>query len=85
LKSTADGLETAIALLRDGRLVYQGPFAPVTAGPRHGQAVRAIPVTGTLALGADMPTGSYTLGVIVRGKDAKTLERRQWIDFEIRP
>jgi hypothetical protein len=84
LKSSADGLESAIALLRHGRLVYQGPFLPVTAAPRQGQSVRAIPVTGKLALDADMPTGSYTLEGIVRGQDAKTLERRQWIDFEIR-
>ena len=32
----------------------------------------------------DMPAGPYTLEVIVRGKDGQKLERKQWLDFEIR-
>jgi VWFA-related protein len=82
--SAAQGLEMATALLRDGRVVYQSPFAPVTTAPRQGRKVRAIPVAGKLALGPDMPSGPYTLEVIVRGKDAKKRERRQWLDFEVR-
>jgi hypothetical protein len=31
-----------------------------------------------------MPGGAYTLGVIVRGNDRAKLERRQWLDFEVR-
>jgi VWFA-related protein len=77
-------LQMGTALLRDGKVVYESPFAPVTASPRGGAKVRAIPVAGKLALGKDMPPGPYTLEVIVRGKDAKKLERRQWLDFEIR-
>jgi VWFA-related protein len=82
--AAAQGLEMATALLRDGRVVYQSPFAPVTTAPRQGRKVRAIPVAGKLALGADMPAGPYTLEVIVRGNEPKTLERRQWLDFEVR-
>jgi hypothetical protein len=77
-------LQMATALLRDGKVVYQSEFSPVTTKPREGAKVRAIPVAGKLALGKDMPTGPYTLEVIVRGKDARKLERRQWLDFEIR-
>jgi hypothetical protein len=71
------------ALLREGKVVYASPFSPVTAAPRDGK-LRAIPIAGKLALGKDLPAGPYTLEVIVRGKDAKKLERRQWLDFEIR-
>ena len=46
--------------------------------------MRAIPVAGTLALGSDMSAGPYTLEVTVRGPNAKKLERKQWLDFEIR-
>jgi VWFA-related protein len=77
-------LQMATALLRDGKVVYQSEFSPVATGPREGAKVRAIPVAGKLALGKDMPAGPYTLEVIVRGKDQKKLERRQWLDFEIR-
>jgi hypothetical protein len=31
-----------------------------------------------------MPAAPYTLVVIVRGGSAGKLERRQWLDFEIR-
>jgi VWFA-related protein len=82
--AAAAGLQAATALLRDGRVVYQSPFAPVTTAPRQGGKVRAIPVAGKLALGPEMPAGPYTLEVIVRGSDAKKLERRQWIEFEVR-
>jgi hypothetical protein len=78
------GLQMATALLRDGRVVYQSPFAPVITPPRHAGKVRAIPIAGKLALGADMPAGAYTLEVIVQGKDAQRIDRRQWLDFEVR-
>jgi VWFA-related protein len=85
LKPTdAGSLQMATALLRDGRVVYQSPFAPIAMPAREGDKVRAIPIAGTLALGSDMPAGPYTLEVIVRGKDGKRLERRQWLDFEVR-
>ena len=64
--------------------MYQSPFAPVTTPARQGGKVRAIPIAGKLALGGDMPPGPYTLEVIVRGKNAGKLERRQWLDFEVR-
>jgi hypothetical protein len=57
----------------------------VTANPKaSGTKMRAIPIAGTLALGADMPAGPYTLEVVVRRPNAKKLERKQWLDFEIR-
>jgi hypothetical protein len=31
-----------------------------------------------------MPAGRYTLEVIVRGANGKKVERKQWLDFEIR-
>jgi VWFA-related protein len=80
----AGHLQMATALLREGKVVYQSPFSPVTATPRAGKKLRAIPIAGKLALGKDMPAGPYTLEVIVRGKDGRKLERKQWLDFEIR-
>ena len=80
----ADSLQMATALLRAGRVVYQSAFAAVTTPARQGGKVRAIPIAGKLALGPDMPAGPYTLEVIVRGKDRAKLERRQWLDFEVR-
>jgi VWFA-related protein len=80
----ASDLQMGTALLREGQVVYRSPFSPVTAAPRGQKKLRAIPIAGKLALGSDMPAGTYTLEVIVRGKDAKKLERRQWLDFEIR-
>ena len=77
-------LQMGTALLRDGKVVYESSFSPVTAAPRDRKKIRAIPVAGKLALGKDMPAGPYTLEVIVRGKDAKKLERRAWLDFEVR-
>jgi VWFA-related protein len=82
----ADGenLQMATTLLRDGRVVYQSAFSAVTPPSGQGGKVRAIPIAGKLALGADMPAGAYTLGVVVRGMDRAKLERRQWLDFEVR-
>jgi hypothetical protein len=51
---------------------------------RADRKLRAIPIAGKLALGTDMPAGPYTLEVVVRSTDAKKLERRQWLDFEVR-
>ena len=85
LKDDNPDLQMATAVIRDGKVVYQSPFTPVTASAKTGGKMRAIPIAGKLALGLDMPPGPYTLQVTVRGKDAKKLERKQWLDFEIRP
>jgi hypothetical protein len=77
-------LQMGTALIRDGKVVYESPFSPVTPTPRDGKKLRAIPIAGKLALGKDMPAGPYTLEVIVRGKEPQKLERKQWLDFEIR-
>ena len=80
----AENLQMATTLLRDGRVVYQSAFSAVTPPARQGGKVRAIAIAGKLALGPDMPAGAYTLEVIVRGNDRAKLERRQWLDFEVR-
>ena len=81
----ADGgtLQMATTLLRDGRVLYQSPFAPVATVPRQGHKIRTIPIAGKLALGADLADGPYTLEVIVRS-DARKLERRQYLNFDVR-
>ena len=84
LKDDNPDLQMATAVIRDGKIVYQSPFAPVTASPKSGGTMRVIPIAGTLALGSDMPAGPYTLEVTVRGRNAKKLERKQWLNFEIR-
>jgi hypothetical protein len=80
----SSGLQMGTALLREGEVVYRSPFSPVMAATRGPGKLRAIPIAGKLALGADMPPGAYTLEVIVHSRDSKKLERRQWLDFEIR-
>jgi len=85
LKDDNPDLQMATAVIRDGKIVYQSPFGPVTASPKIGGKIRAIPIAGTLSLGRDMPAGSYTLQVVVRGRNTRKLERKQWLDFEIRP
>jgi hypothetical protein len=85
LKDADPALEMSAAVIRDGKVVYQGPFTPVKASPKSGNVLRTIPIAGKLTLGRDMPAGPYTLEVIVRGRDGKKLERRQWVDFEVRP
>jgi hypothetical protein len=75
----------ATAVIRDGKAVYQSPFAPVAASPNSAGKVRSIPVAATLALAPDMPAGPYTLEITITGRDNKKLERKQWLDFEIRP
>jgi hypothetical protein len=85
LKDADPNLQMAAAVIRDGKVVYQSPFTPVTASPKIDGKMRVIPIAGTLSLGRDMPAGSYTLQVTVRGRDATKLERTQWLDFEIRP
>lgn len=84
LKGDNVDLQMATALIREGKIVYQGPFEPVTATPKGDGKMRAIPIAGTLALGTDMPAGPYTLEVTVRRPNARKLERKQWLDFEIR-
>jgi VWFA-related protein len=85
LKDANPDLQMATAVIRDGKIVYQTAFIPVTASPKTGGKIRAIPIAGTLSLGRDMPAGSYTIQVVVRCRNTRKLERKQWLDFEIRP
>jgi VWFA-related protein len=84
LKDDNPDLQMATAVIRDGNVVYQSSFAPVIASPKSGGKMRAIPVAGTLALAPDMPAGPYTLEVTIRAANTKKVERKQWLDFEIR-
>ena len=84
LKDANPDLQLSTAVIRDGKVVYQSPFTPVTAAPKSGGRMRAIPVAGTLDLAPDMPAGPYTLEVTVRPANARKAERKQWLDFEIR-
>ena len=75
----------ATGVIRNGTVVYRSAFTPVTTSVKSHGAMRAIPIVGTLAIGADMPAGSYTLEVIVQRREKKKIdERTQWLDFEIR-
>ena len=71
LKGDTPDLQMATAVIRDGKAVYQSPFAPVAASPNSGGKIRAIPVAATLALAPDMPAGAYTLEVTIRGANTK--------------
>ncbi len=85
LKGADPALEMATAVIRDGKVVYQSPFTPVTASPSSARKMRTIPIAGTLNLGQDMPAGPYTLEVTVRRRDGKKFVAwKQWADFEIR-
>ena len=68
-------------LLRNGKVVYEGPAQPVEA-PDKASKVRVIPIGGLLSLGQDMPPGTYTLQVTV-GADKKR-RATQWVDLEVR-
>ena len=77
----AQALEMRTTLLRNGRVVYEGPTEPVVA-PKTEAKIRVIPIGGLLSLGHDMPPGTYTLEVTV-GADRKR-RASQWVDLEVR-
>jgi VWFA-related protein len=85
LKTDKTDLEAATSVIRNGKVVYQTEFTPVTTTAKSDGTMRTIPMVGTLAIGADMPVGAYTLEVIVRsGTGKKALLRKQSTGFEIR-
>ena len=74
-------------MLRDGKLVYASPPAPLAGAPRpDAPAVAPVPFRGTLTLGDDFTPGLYTLQVAIEpeinGKKSRPV--RQWVDFEVR-
>jgi VWFA-related protein len=73
-------------VLRDGKLVYASPPAPLAGAPADTPGVAPIPFRGTLTLGGDFTPGLYTLQVAIEpeivGKKGRPV--RQWIDFEVR-
>ena len=79
-----DRLMMSTALLRDAKVVYENEPTPVNARSAN-STVRVIPIAGRLALGHDVPAGTYTLQVTVnqRGGGTKGVAR-QWIDFDVR-
>jgi VWFA-related protein len=81
-----EGFSTQATLLRDGRPFYTTPPSPVGAAPKDAKPVGAVPVGGTLSLGAKLPRGTYTLQVSVgpRSGNARDRQASQWVDFEVR-
>jgi VWFA-related protein len=79
------GLTVSTALVRNGKIVYESPETPVPP-PAKKTPVRVVPIAGSLDLGKDMPSGPYSLQVIVaRHHDGKIVRRAaQWVDFEVR-
>lgn len=71
-------------LFRDGKLVYEGKPAPVTADGQKDPA--RIVAGGTFRLAASVTPGDYVLQVAVTDQLAKEKYRSasQWIDFEVR-
>ena len=85
LKDKNPDLQMATAVIRNGTVVYRSAFTPVTTSVKSDGTMRAIPIVGTLTIGADMPAGAYTLQVIVQTREKKKIdERTQSVDFEIR-
>jgi VWFA-related protein len=80
------GFSVSATVLRDGKLVYTSPPAPLATVPPDGPAVAPIPFSGTLTLGTDFTPGLYTLQVAIEpeidGKKRRPV--RQWVDFEVR-
>lgn len=82
----AENLQMSTTLLRHGKAVYQSPVQPVKV-PVPDKRFSVISIGGALDLGADMPSGPYSLQVDVqRRKSNGKIDRRasQWVDFEIR-
>jgi VWFA-related protein len=76
-------LNMQVRLLRDGKIVYQGPSRAVETG---GQAdLQRLVVGGSLQTGQQLAPGEYILQVIVTDALAREKHRMatQWIDFEI--
>jgi hypothetical protein len=73
-------------VLRDGKVVYEGPAASIAGGAKDAPPIAPVPFRGTLTLGGDLTPGYYTLQVGVAPDDGKA--RRsvavQWTDFEVR-
>jgi hypothetical protein len=80
------GFAVTTTALRDGKLLYTSPPAPLAAAPPDPRAVAPIPFSGTLTLGDQFTPGLYTLQVIIEpvipGKKSRPV--RQWVDFEVR-
>jgi len=76
-------LEYQVLLLKDGRQVFTGKAAPISAG--QVADLNHIPASGGLRLGTDLEPGEYVLQVIVTDKLAKEKYRvaAQWMDFEL--
>ena len=76
-------LEYQVLLLKDGRQVFAGMAAPISAG--QVADLNHIPASGGLRLGTDLDPGEYVLQVIVTDKLAKEKYRvaTQWMDFEL--
>jgi VWFA-related protein len=77
----SEALEMRTTLLRNGRVVYEGPSEPVKAKKKTSR-IRIIPIAGLLSLGDDVPAGTYTLQVSVAAD--KKRRASGWVDLEVR-
>ena len=77
----SQALEMRTTLLRNGRVVYEGPSEPIKAQKKTSR-VRTIPIAGLLSLGDDVPAGTYTLQVSVAAD--KKRRASGWVDLEVR-
>ena len=80
------GFAVSATVLRDGKLVYTSPPAPLAGAPTDARVVAPVPFSGTLTLGDGFTPGLYTLQVDIEpqinGKKGRPV--RQWVDFEVR-
>jgi hypothetical protein len=82
-KSKRPQLEAQARLFRDGKVVFEGKFAPLNVAAQLD--FEKIPINGALSLSPNMTPGDYVLQVIVRDALAKEKYRiaTHWIDFEV--
>ena len=80
------GFSVNTTVLRDGKLVYASPPAPLAGAPADAPSVAPVPFRGTLTLGNDFTPGLYTLQITVEPEinGKKGRPARQWVDFEVR-
>ncbi len=82
-KQNIQQLQTRIRVIRDGKILFERPFAPLSL---EGQTDKAkINYTGALSLGTELTAGDYVLQVIVMDSLAKKKNQiaTKWVQFEL--
>ncbi len=70
-------------LFRDGKVIYSGPEAPISAGKQTDSS--RLLVSGSVRLSPDLEAGNYYLQVVITDKvpKSKVVPVVQWIDFDV--